>query len=173
MDYATSRDVHRCLHQAFGPLFRGNRFQRFGPGICSYVKKLDENVTFAFEVQCNSFGSSEGGNLFCINAGAGSFLKRSDTSGYLYRILPYVDAATAEQATQLLHQINVSSPTRPRHDRDWRPGRDNWCQYYSVTEVAQWGEFLRPHLPELVHQLVVAKQEQYASFIPILVGPAA
>lgn len=173
MNYASSRDVHRCLHQTLGTMFRASGFQRSSSSICSYLKKLDDDLSFAFEVQCNSFGSSDGGSLFCLNAGVGHFIKRSDTWGRLHRILSFVDATTAEHATQLLHGIRASNPKLPCRDLDWQPDGDNWCQYYSVADVAKWGEFLRAKLPDLVHRLLREKQQEHAYFIPILVSTAA
>lgn len=173
MEYASSKVVHHALHEIFGSKFRENGFVRTGSGVCSYLKKLDDSYSFAFEVQCSSFGSTSGGNIFCLNAGIGRFTKRADTYGGLYRILRFVDAPRAEAANQLLRNIRTANRNLPLSDLNWQVDHDNWCQYYSAEEVGQWGRFLLPHLPDLISRMLNSEQQAYAGFIPVFAGAAA
>jgi hypothetical protein len=170
MNYAKSKEVHRCLHRVFGSTFHANGFQRMNSGACSYWKKLDNNLTFAFEVQCSSFGSENGGSMLCLNAGVGPFLKSSDTKGYLYRVLPHIDSVVAKRGSGILRNIRASNSKLTQATWDWQPNMDNWCQYYTIVEVEHWGEFLLPLLPELVHQMILKEQCELANFIPLLAG---
>ena len=148
--YAKSTDVHRALTGIFKPWCSENGFKKAASKRCAFAKQAIHTppLMLAFEVQCNSFGNSAHGGLFTLNAGVGEFDLNSP-SGLHWRILKHCSVEMAAAATSVEKQIVDSRPPLETQWRQWQPGLDNWCRYYCVDDVQQWGHFLVPFLPEL------------------------
>lgn len=148
--YAKSTDVHRALTGIFKPWCSKHGFKKAASKRCVFVKQaihMPAHV-LAFEVQCNSFGNSSHGGLFTLNAGVGEF-DLASPSGLHWRILKHCSSQMALAATAHEKQIVEARPPLEKPGRPWQTGLDNWCRYYCVDDVEQWGLFLLPFLPEL------------------------
>lgn len=110
-------------------------------------------MILAFETQCSSFGSSEHGGSFTLNANAG-VIDPAYLSGPHSRILSYCSEEMSATTLQLENQLLVSSPQLGNPGRPWEFGMDNWCRYYGIEDVEKWGHFLAPFLPFLLKQLL-------------------
>ena len=155
-EFAKAAEVHRSLAAAFGPWCKRLGFERFVSSRCAYAKSSQNTpgAILAFEVQCSSFGNAEHGSMFALNAGAGAIDPRY-LSGAHSRVLQYAPTELLVSAKSTEAAILASHPLLSKPGWSWEPGRDNWCQYYHVEHVRQWGEVLLPFLPTLLEQLLL------------------
>jgi hypothetical protein len=162
--YAKSNDVHQVLAALLSPSCLRNGFKKLPGRRCCFVKPGRRNpaLALAFEVQCSSFGRSEHGGSFTLNAGAGK-IDPANLSSRHARILANCSDRTALAATLLEAQLFETRPTLKEPGQPWLPGADNWCRYYTREDVEKWGHFIAPCLPELLrgllHNLSIPNEE--------------
>ncbi len=154
--FAKAAEVHRALVATFSPWCKRAGFKRISSGRCAYAKPSKDGLgtIVAFEVQCSSFGGAEHGGMFALNAGAGVMDPRY-LSGPHARVLKYCPAELLALARSTEASILASEPRLAKPRCSWEAETDNWCQYYEVNHVRQWGEVLLPFLPGLLNELLI------------------
>ena len=154
--FAKAAEVHRALVATFSPWCKQAGFKPIGSGRCAYAKPFKDSpgTILAFEVQCNSFGRAKHGGMFALNADAGTIDPRY-LSGPYARILKYCSAELLALARSTEASILASEPRLSKPGWSWESERDNWCQYYDVNHVRQWGDLLLPFLPGLLNELLI------------------
>ncbi len=155
--FARARDVHANLGRAFKAVLAPIGYRRIRPGVCAFGRLRNDGAGFVtVGVQASQWGSAETGSSFTLNA-SGAAIQLEDYAFTTIRPLSWLSIDDCAAGLMIERRIRARFPVPPpghiASSKMWQPGHDVWLTYFDVSDVGEWGEFLRSRLPTLLERV--------------------
>ena len=181
VQFVPSRRVHSVLRKLLWPYFSTHGWAKRPGSTCAFVRAASQGY-WCLWVQISQFGGKTDGNSFTLNLVRRPSIDAPLTGGQTNARIPVDLLSPEDKARgrALAEEIQARIPDPPPDDKvhewkklpgkeglkwieylarirqvppsEWEPGIDVWLNYYSVTDLEQWVEFLLPRFDKLLSE---------------------